>query len=115
MAKKNFWLGMLAALTFSMAFAGCSTFPTLAVIPGVSYSYTILGYVGDSFNSYEEAFAAAKLAYPTADAVVAIKGTADDYDLTKMHLFSKPIILGYYAVNFKEKEIEPRKKIFGIF
>ncbi|MDR2659252.1 MAG: hypothetical protein LBC27_04600 [Spirochaetaceae bacterium] len=48
-------------------------------------------------------------------AAFAIKGTANDHDLAKMHLFSKPVVLGYYAVNFKEIEIEPRKKIFGIF
>jgi hypothetical protein len=80
---------------------------------GSSVTYTLLGYVGNSFDSYDDAFAAAKRTYPSADAVVVIKGKADDK--LNGHLFKARILLGYYAVKFKETEIPPRKKFLGIF
>ena len=53
-------------LIFGLVITSCSTFMSVQVNPGSGFTYDILGYVGSDFNSYDEAFAAAKNAYPAA-------------------------------------------------
>jgi hypothetical protein len=109
MAKKN--VGIITGFAVVMLmtlFVSCSTFPTIQA-SGNGVSYTVLGYVGASFETYDKAFVTAKGLYPEADGVVQVKGRASNA------LIPMDIIMGYYAVKFKESETAPRKKFLGIF
>jgi hypothetical protein len=102
--------GLIMGLTIVMLaalFAGCSSFPT-SQLPATTMGYTVLGYVGPAFASYDAAFTAAKAAYSDADAVIAVKAIADD------QYISQKLILGYYAVKFTEAT-PASKKFLGIF
>jgi hypothetical protein len=93
-------------------FASCSSFPTMSV-KSLEVSYDVLGYVGNTFSTYDEAFTAAKAKYPQADAVVRAKAKMDDKSLAEFKLFSRTGFVGYYAVKFNQAE--PREKFLGIF
>jgi hypothetical protein len=107
--KKNSFIiiGFVVVMLMTL-FVSCSTFPT-APFSTKGFSCSVLGYVGDSFGSYNEAFTVAREKYPNADAVIVIQGTADD------NLIPVKKLLGYYAVKFVESEAAPRKKFLGIF
>jgi hypothetical protein len=103
-------LGLIAGLAIVMSatlFASCSTFPT-STLASTTTSYIILGYLGDSFGSYNEAFELAKQKYPDTDAVISVKATTDN------SLISQKVILGYYAVKFTDVEKAEKKKFLGI-
>jgi len=107
--KKNL-LGLILILTIVVSaavFAGCSTFITVPVVNNVAMSYDVLGYVGDSYASYSEAFTAAKAKFPNADAVVKIKGIMDDNIIPATGFF------GFYAIKFKTVPKEAKKSLFG--
>jgi len=107
--KKNL-LGLILLLTIIVSavfFAGCSTFITVPVVNNVAMSYDVLGYVGDSYSSYSEAFTAAKAKFPNADAVVKIKGVLDDNFIPTTGFF------GFYAIKFKTIPKEPKKSLFS--
>jgi hypothetical protein len=109
-------LGLIVGSAIAMSatlFASCSSFPTAALMPA-AISYSVLGYVGDSFAGYDEAFKAAKQKYSNADAVIAVKATADDLPLPDL-ITARKVILGYYAVKFGAAEKAEEKKFLGIF
>ena len=109
--KRMFGLFFLITILVSFTlFAGCSTFPTASLVKTVEVTYEIIGYVGPSFWSYNEAFKAAKAAYPEADAVIRIKGWLDD-KIPATGYF------GFFAVKFIPIEIvkEKPKKLEKIF
>jgi hypothetical protein len=113
MAKKSVFGGILVTLlVFGLVLTGCSTFPSANLKPS-AVSYDILGYVGADFGTYDEAFTAARIAYPSADGVIVVKAKADDNVLPA--LLAQPIHMGYFAVKLKQSEIAPREKFLGIF
>jgi len=85
---------LLVILMSAALFTGCSTFPTAPFVGNLQMSYEILGYVGFDYPSYEEAFKAAKAAFPAADAVIKVTGKVDDLLIPGSRTF------GYYAVKF---------------
>jgi hypothetical protein len=76
---------------------------------GPDTTYDILGLVPGTFSSYEDALAAARSAYPAADAVIKIRAKLDD------NLLSANGTLGYAAIKFKAAETRSRRKFLGIF
>ena len=110
MKMKKSVLGLIILLTIivsAVVFAGCSTFMTVPVVNNVVMAYDVLGYVGDSYASYSEAFTAAKAKFPNADAVVKIKGIMDDNIIPATGFF------GFYAIKFKTVPKEAKKSLFG--
>jgi len=110
MKMKKSVLGLILLLTIIVSaavFAGCSTFITIPVVNNVAMSYDVLGYVGDSYASYSEAFTAAKVKFPNADAVIKIKGVLDDDFIPAIGFF------GFYAIKFKTIPKEPKKSLFS--
>jgi len=105
MKKRKSILGLIVLLTIMMSvvfITGCSTFPTAPLIRDVEMSYDILGYVGFEYASYSEAIAAARTAYPNADAVIRVKGMMDD------NLIPQSGYFGYYAIKFKTVPKTPK-------
>ena len=107
--RKSVLIAALVVVMSAALFAGCSTFPTIEAKASIDANYSIIGYVGESFSSYNEAFAAAREAYPEAQGVIQIKGRANN------SLIPKSLLMGFYAVKFEMTEKEPRKKFLGIF
>jgi len=103
-----------AVIMLTTLFVSCSTFPTVQA-SGNNISYTIIGYVGLKYASYEEAFNEARKKYPAADGVVLVVGRATD------NLITTQMAMGYYAVKFKEPDpnaaapAPEKKKFLGIF
>jgi hypothetical protein len=110
MAKKNIFalITGLAIVVPAVLFASCSTYPT-SKLESTTTGYTTLGYVGASFASYDEAFSAAKASYPDADGVIAVTGKADD------SIFSRNVLIGYYAIKFSGTVKSEQKKFLGVF
>jgi hypothetical protein len=93
-------LGVSAAL-----FAGCATYPTQSLVRTKDLTYTVLGYVGREFSSYEEAVLAAQKKYSNADAVIAITKVGTNilvHDM-KFALIPWTQLLGLYAIKFEER------------
>jgi hypothetical protein len=111
MAKRK-RIGVIAGLGIVLAAAAlssCSTFP-VATVQSAVMGMDVLGYVGASFATYDEALAVAREKYPNADAVVEARAIADN------NIISVKKVMGYYAVKFKVVDgAIPRQKVFGIF
>jgi hypothetical protein len=97
----SFVAGTAFIVCLATFFSGCSTFPTSQLKPN-STSYDILGLIDGDFSTYADALAAAKTAYPSADAVIRIKATPND-NLIPLHSSGK-MFLGYFAVKLKNGE-----------
>lgn len=76
----------------------------MGVNSNIAVGMEVLGYVGASFSSYDAALTAAKKLFPSADAVVVAKGTANDFLIPMGKHF------GYYAVKFTKAEPAAPKK-----
>ncbi|GHV77531.1 hypothetical protein AGMMS49942_23520 [Spirochaetia bacterium] len=106
MKKRVLIGGMLAlVLAFGMV-TGCSTFATVPASGGAEYE--ILGYLGSSYGSHDEAFTAAKQQYPEAQGVVIVTGKADN------NLIPQKLVYGFYAIKFV-KGAAAKKGLFGLF
>jgi hypothetical protein len=83
----------------------CTTYPTQSLVKTKDLTYTVLGYVGRDFASYEEAVLAAQKKYANADAVVAITGTGTNILVQDMKFALIPWsqLLGLSAVKFEER------------
>jgi hypothetical protein len=108
MKKRSIVSGALVMLALGFIAAGCSTFPKSNFV-AQDTTYDVLGLLPGTFESYEDALATARKAYPTADAVIKIKARFDD------NLLPSNGTLGYAAVKFKAAEAQSQKKFLGIF
>lgn len=118
-ATKRF-VALLAGVTIVVSaalFAGCATYPTQGLVQSKELTYSVIGYVGRSFENYEAAMDAAKKAYPNTDAVIAVTRTATNILIpdTDFALIPWPQLLGIYAVKFEERPTMYERMLRFIF
>jgi hypothetical protein len=101
MVNKIFQVGILViVIVFGMAvlMTSCSTVPAGAFIASFVVD-EILGPVSSGdFDSYAEAFAAAKKEYPKAEAVIIVKAVGGN------KIIPWPVKIGYYAVTLRSPD-----------
>lgn len=108
MVTKKRFFGLLVLVSIvvpATLFVSCATYPTQSLVRTKDLTYTIVGYVGRDFSSYEEAVIAAQKKYPNSDAIMAVTATGTNILVHDMKLALIPWtqLLGLYAIKFEER------------